>query len=87
MSGLAKKTKSTVISCLRYGHAPAAIEWLWQVFDFEKQLLVPPYPSCLVGMVWLFMRPKGAIASWLPTMMMTGAYSSDPHHGSSAVGP
>jgi uncharacterized glyoxalase superfamily protein PhnB len=41
MSTLAKNTKATVIPCLRYRNAPAAIEWLCQTFGFEKQLVVP----------------------------------------------
>ncbi|MGH8614466.1 MAG: VOC family protein [Gammaproteobacteria bacterium] len=41
MSTLAKNTKATVIPCLRYRNAPAAIEWLCRVFGFEKQLVVP----------------------------------------------
>jgi uncharacterized glyoxalase superfamily protein PhnB len=34
-------SKSTVIPCLRYRDAPAAIEWLCENFGFEKQLAVP----------------------------------------------
>jgi uncharacterized glyoxalase superfamily protein PhnB len=41
MSNLPKNTKATVIPCLRYRDAPAAIEWLCQAFGFEKQLVVP----------------------------------------------
>ena len=41
MSNLAKNTKVTVVPCLRYRHAPAAIEWLCQAFGFEKHLVVP----------------------------------------------
>lgn len=32
---------ATVISCLRYRDAPAAIDWLCQAFGFEKHLVVP----------------------------------------------
>lgn len=32
---------STVIPCLRYKDAPAAIEWLCEVIGFEKNLVVP----------------------------------------------
>jgi uncharacterized glyoxalase superfamily protein PhnB len=32
---------SSVIPCLRYRDAPAAIEWLVNVFGFEKNLVVP----------------------------------------------
>jgi uncharacterized glyoxalase superfamily protein PhnB len=41
MSSLEKNTKTTVIPCLRYRNAPAAIEWLCQTFGFEKHLVVP----------------------------------------------
>jgi uncharacterized glyoxalase superfamily protein PhnB len=41
MSSLEKNTKATVIPCLRYRNAPAAIEWLCQTFGFEKHLVVP----------------------------------------------
>jgi uncharacterized glyoxalase superfamily protein PhnB len=40
MSDLAKNTKATVILCLRYRDAPAAIEWLCRAFGFEKHLVV-----------------------------------------------
>jgi uncharacterized glyoxalase superfamily protein PhnB len=32
---------STIIPCLRYRRAPAAIEWLCEAFGFEKHLVVP----------------------------------------------
>jgi uncharacterized glyoxalase superfamily protein PhnB len=41
MSSLARNTRATVIPCLRYRDAPAAIEWLCQTFGFERQLVVP----------------------------------------------
>ncbi|MCG3159324.1 MAG: hypothetical protein JMDDDDMK_00310 [Acidobacteria bacterium] len=41
MSASAKDTRATVIPCLRYRNAPAAIEWLCQTFGFEKHLVVP----------------------------------------------
>jgi len=41
MSTVAKNTRVTIIPCLRYRNAPAAIEWLCQTFGFEKQLVVP----------------------------------------------
>ena len=41
MSNNAKNTRATVIPCLRYRDAPAAIEWLCENFGFEKQLVVP----------------------------------------------
>jgi uncharacterized glyoxalase superfamily protein PhnB len=41
VSTLAKNTRATVIPCLRYHDAPAAIEWLCKAFGFEKHLVVP----------------------------------------------
>ena len=41
MPSLAKNTKTTIIPVLRYRDAPAAIEWLCDVFGFEKHLVVP----------------------------------------------
>ncbi|HZR84002.1 MAG TPA: VOC family protein [Candidatus Binatia bacterium] len=41
MSGSARSASSTVIPCLRYRNAPAAIDWLCRVFGFEKHLVVP----------------------------------------------
>ena len=35
----AKNTRATVIPCLRYRDAQAAIEWLCQVFGFEQQFV------------------------------------------------
>ena len=40
MSRFAKNTQATVIPCLRYRDAPAAIEWLCNTFGFEKHLVV-----------------------------------------------
>ena len=41
MSTHAKNTKATIIPCLRYRDAPAAIEWLCSAFGFEKRLVIP----------------------------------------------
>ncbi|MES2104302.1 MAG: VOC family protein [Pseudomonadota bacterium] len=41
MSDIAKSTKATVIPCLRYRDAPAAIEWLCDNFGFTRHLVVP----------------------------------------------
>jgi uncharacterized glyoxalase superfamily protein PhnB len=40
MATLAKNTRATIIPCLRYRNAPAAVDWLCQTFGFEKQLVV-----------------------------------------------
>ncbi|MCX6598174.1 MAG: VOC family protein [Acidobacteria bacterium] len=34
-------TGSRVIPCMRYRDAPAAIDWLCEVFSFTRQLIVP----------------------------------------------
>ena len=41
MVTIAKNTKATVIPCLRYRNAPAAIEWLCSAFGFERQAIYP----------------------------------------------
>jgi uncharacterized glyoxalase superfamily protein PhnB len=41
MSTIPKHTRATVIPCMRYRDAPAAIEWLCSTFGFERQLVVP----------------------------------------------
>ena len=41
MNTLARNTRATVIPCLRYRDAPAAIKWLCSTFGFEEQLVVP----------------------------------------------
>jgi uncharacterized glyoxalase superfamily protein PhnB len=41
MSGTENNARASIIPCLRYRDAPAAIEWLCSVFGFERQLVVP----------------------------------------------
>src|SRR5688572_29537280 len=41
MSDIPKRTRATVVPCIRYRNAPAAIEWLCHTFGFEKYLVVP----------------------------------------------
>ncbi|MET0320018.1 MAG: VOC family protein [Duganella sp.] len=41
MTSIPKHTLSTVVPCLRYRDAPAAIRWLSDTFGFEPQLVVP----------------------------------------------
>jgi uncharacterized glyoxalase superfamily protein PhnB len=36
-----KTIRTPIVTCLRYRDAPAAIDWLCQVFGFERQLVVP----------------------------------------------
>lgn len=37
----AKTTRATLVPCLRYRDAPAAIAWLCETFGFEAHLVVP----------------------------------------------
>jgi uncharacterized glyoxalase superfamily protein PhnB len=41
MSDIPKRTRATVVPCIRYRNAPAAIDWLCNTFGFEKHLVVP----------------------------------------------
>lgn len=41
MSKFAKNTTTNIIPGMRYRNAPEAIEWLCDVFGFEKHLVVP----------------------------------------------
>jgi len=41
MAEQAKTSVPTIFPCLRYEHAPEAIEWLDKAFGFEKQFVVP----------------------------------------------
>ncbi|MDC8757157.1 VOC family protein [Janthinobacterium fluminis] len=41
MSTIPKNTRATLMPCLRYRNAPAAIEWLCRALGFERQLVVP----------------------------------------------
>lgn len=41
MSPIPKDTRATIIPCMRYRDAPAAIEWLCTTFGFETQMVVP----------------------------------------------
>ncbi len=37
----ASNTVASVIPCLRYRDAPAAIDWLCRTFGFQRKLVVP----------------------------------------------
>jgi uncharacterized glyoxalase superfamily protein PhnB len=41
MNLTAKNTKATIVPCLRYRNAAAAIDWLCATFGFEKQVAYP----------------------------------------------
>ena len=41
MGSLARSSTATIVPCLRYRNAPAAIDWLCETFGFERHLVVP----------------------------------------------
>ncbi|WP_394777462.1 VOC family protein [Undibacterium sp.] len=41
MSDIAKSTRSSIVPCLRYRDAPAAIEWLCASFGLTRHLVIP----------------------------------------------
>ena len=66
-----QETKSSIIPCLRYRDAPAAIEWLCANFGFEKHAIYP--------------NPDGSIAhaqlNLGSGMIMIGSVSSEGEWG------
>lgn len=48
MTASPTSTRATVIPCLRYRDAPAAIEWLCSTFGFQKHLVVPGENNTIV---------------------------------------
>lgn len=71
MSKSAVATKSTIIPCLRYRDALAAIDWLCEVFGFEKQAV--------------YTNPDGSVAHAQLTlgggMLMIGSVVTDSEWG------
>ncbi|MBX9798160.1 MAG: VOC family protein [Burkholderiaceae bacterium] len=71
MSKSAVATKSTIIPCLRYRDALAAIDWLCEVFGFEKQAV--------------YTNPDGSVAHAQLTlgggMLMIGSVVADSEWG------
>ncbi|MBF8178139.1 VOC family protein [Herminiimonas contaminans] len=71
MSKFAVATKSTIIPCLRYRDALAAIDWLCEVFGFEKQAV--------------YTNPDGSVAHAQLTlgggMLMIGSVVADSEWG------
>jgi uncharacterized glyoxalase superfamily protein PhnB len=77
MPTIPKSTTATVIPCLRYRDAPAAIDWLCSTFGFERHLVVP--------------GDNGTIAhaqlSFGNGMIMLGSESNDSEYGKLIVHP
>jgi uncharacterized glyoxalase superfamily protein PhnB len=68
---------STLIPCLRYRDAPRAIDWLCQVFGFERHLVVPG-PNDSIAHAQL-RHGRG--------MMMLGSASNESQYGRLVVQP
>ena len=72
-----KNTRTTVIPCLRYRNAPAAIDWLCATFGFEPQLVVPGDNNTIAH----------AQLSFGNGMIMLGSAATDNAYGKLMVQP
>jgi uncharacterized glyoxalase superfamily protein PhnB len=72
-----KNTRATVIPCLRYRNAPAAIDWLCATFGFEPQLVVPGENNTIAH----------AQLSFGNGMIMLGSAATDNAYGKLMVQP
>jgi uncharacterized glyoxalase superfamily protein PhnB len=77
MSAIPKSTTATVIPCLRYRDAPAAIDWLCNTFGFERHLVVPGENGTIAH----------AQLSFGNGMIMLGSESNDSEYGKLIVHP
>jgi hypothetical protein len=75
----AKDTVATVISCLRYRDAPAAIDWLQRTFGFEPQLVVPDAQLRVAAVL------GGARRAALPTCRRSHRFAATPTAQSALV--
>jgi uncharacterized glyoxalase superfamily protein PhnB len=77
MPAIPKSTTATVIPCLRYRDAPAAIDWLCSTFGFERHLVVPGENGTIAH----------AQLSFGNGMIMLGSESNDSAYGKLIVQP
>jgi uncharacterized glyoxalase superfamily protein PhnB len=77
MPAIPKSTTATVIPCLRYRDAPAAIDWLCNTFGFERHLVVPGENGTIAH----------AQLSLGNGMIMLGSESNDSQYGKLIVQP
>jgi uncharacterized glyoxalase superfamily protein PhnB len=76
-----KKTRATVIPCLRYRDAPGAIDWLCRAFGFEKHLVVKGEHGALQhaelsfgnGMIMVEPEKTGAPETQAPYLIVSDA--------------
>ena len=72
MTDTSQLSGSSIIPCLRYRNAPAAIDWLCDVFGMKRQLVVPMPDGSIVhaqltfgnGMIMLGSASGGEMAKW-----------------------
>jgi uncharacterized glyoxalase superfamily protein PhnB len=65
VSGLAKDPTATVIPCLRYRDAPAALDRLCRTFGFERHLVVPGADGTIAHAQLRFGRGRVMVGSVL----------------------
>jgi len=72
MTATPQKSGSTIIPCLRYRDAPAAIDWLCETFGMDRHLVVPNPDGTIAhaqltlghGMIMLGSVNSGEMAKW-----------------------
>jgi uncharacterized glyoxalase superfamily protein PhnB len=77
MPAMPKSTTATVIPCLRYRDAPAAIDWLCSTFGFDRHLVVPGENGTIAH----------AQLSFGNGMIMLGSESNNSEYGKLIVHP
>ncbi len=69
-------TVASVIPCLRYRDAPAAIDWLCRTFGFQRKLVVPGEDGQVLHAELTYASPNGANG-----MLMLGSSVRDNAYG------
>ncbi|VTQ12782.1 glyoxalase [Pseudomonas aeruginosa] len=72
----ASNTVASVIPCLRYRDAPAAIDWLCRTFGFQRKLVVPGEDGQVLHAELTYASPNGANG-----MLMLGSNVRDNAYG------
>lgn len=72
----ASNTVASVIPCLRYRDAPAAIDWLCRTFGFQRKLVVPGEDGQVLHAELTYASPNGANG-----MLMLGSSVRDNAYG------
>ncbi|MGV8222098.1 VOC family protein, partial [Pseudomonas aeruginosa] len=72
----ASNTVASVIPCLRYRDAPAALDWLCRTFGFQRKLVVPGEDGQVLHAELTYASPNGANG-----MLMLGSSVRDNAYG------